>query len=142
MNWVRVGDWLVSPIYVAPVGIGEAVELAEKNGCVLPSPELVDAIWQLADLKVEPLPRKTDGTPATMSTAAVYQDQAARIAEQYAGRDFRLIAGTHKDVVMKGGRVGLYGWHRLDGTVIQPFFGGHSASWKDYSQGLRLVKRA
>lgn len=134
--------WLVAPIYIAPVGIGEALRVASANGCELPSPELVDAIWEAADLKVPPLPRKHNGTPAQMSSDAVYADQAARIHAQYEGLDFKLIAGTHKDVCIRGGKVGLYGWHQLSGKVLQPFFAGHALAWKDYSQGLRLVKRA
>lgn len=151
-EWILVPcagvNWLVAPVYIAPVGIGEALELAHANGCELPSPELVDAIWQAADLKVEPLPRDAesnppnDYTPRGMSSFEVYADQAARIHEQYAGKDFKLIAGTHKDVCIRNGKVGLYGWHHLNGKVIQPFFGGHALAWKDYSQGLRLVRRS
>jgi hypothetical protein len=145
-TWVRVEldgvTWLVAPVYIAPVGIGEAESIAKANGCELPSPRLVDAIWHAADLRVEPLPRKHDGTTRTMASAEVYADQATRIWRQIEGREFRLLAGTHKDVVAEGGKLGLYGWHRLDGRVIQSFFGGHARAWKDYSQGLRLVKRA
>ena len=145
-RWVEVTCagvvWLVAPVYVAPVGIGEAGTIAARNGCVLPSCELVDAIWEAADLKLSPLPRKTDGTSRTMASAETFADQAARIYGQIAGREFRLLAGTHKDVAVNDGKIGLYGWHRPDGAVIQPFFAGHAPGWKDYSQGLRLVRKA
>lgn len=134
--------WLVSPIYYAPMGIGQAAKLASDLGFELPSPELVDAIWEAADLKLDPLPRKHNGTIAEMATEAVYLDQGKRIEAQIAGRRFQLLAGAFKDVVMHNGKVGLYGWHRSNGVPIQPFYGGHSPSWIDYSQGLRLVKRA
>lgn len=139
--------WLVCPIYIAPVGIGEAVELAAQAGCELPSPGLVDAIWRAADLKVDAnaMVRQHDGTPATMDSPETHADQAARLAriigDRSLGRDFKLLAGAFKDVVLKDGKVGLYGWHRADGTTIQPFFGGHALAWCDYSQGLRLVRR-
>ena len=69
-------------------------------------------------------------------------DHQSKVDAQIAGRTFRLLAGTNKDVAHgPDGRIGLYGWHRLDGTPIQPFFAGHALSWKDYSQGLRLVRR-
>jgi hypothetical protein len=45
--------------------------------------------------------------------------------------------------VRPDGKVGIYGWHRLNGEPIQgttPYF-GHAMSWRDYSQGLRLCKR-
>lgn len=147
VGWVRVvynsQQWDVSPEYIAPVGIGEAVQLAAQNGCVLPTPGLVDAIWKAADLKLQPLPRAHDGTPATMANQATFDDQYAKIQAQIAGRPYKLLAGTHKDVVVdpSTGKVGLYGWHRLDGTVWQPLFTGHSLSWIDYSQGARMCRR-
>lgn len=140
-KWVRVGDWLVAPHYAYPVSIGHAEDLAKENGCELPTPELVDAIWRAADLKVEPLPRKHNGKIEQMASREVFEDQRKRIEEQLSGKTGTLIAGTHKDVVRVNGKLGLYGWHRLDGTVIQPFYSKHALSWVDYSQGLRLVKR-
>lgn len=139
--------WEVCPIYIAPVGIGQARELAEAAGCELPSPALVDAIWKAADLKIDAtlMTRTHDGTPKTMDSAETHIDQARRLAtivgERSLGKDFRLLAGAYKDVVVHGGRLGLYGWHRLNGTVIQTFFAGHAPAWRDYSQGLRLVRR-
>ena len=150
-SWVEVElngiRWLVAPVYVAPVGIGEALRIAQANSCELPSEARVDTIWSAADLKLPPLIRDkyssppNDYTPKGMASPEVYADQAARIYQQYAGQDFHLMAGTHKDVVSRGGKVGLYGWHRLDGTKIQPFYAGHSMLHKDYSQGLRLCRR-
>ena len=140
--------WLVAPIYVAPVAIGQAQDLARALGCELPSPGLVDAIWRAADLKIDgtKMIRKHDGTPKTMDAPEVHADQAARLARLVGSRslgvDFRLLAGAFKDVVVRDGRVGLYGWQRPDGSVIQSFFGGHARAWRDYSQGLRLVRKA
>lgn len=140
--------WCVAPYYVAPVGIGEAEDLAAKMGCELPSPGLVDAIWRAADLRIdaaEMIRADHDGTPATMNSATMHASQAARLAELVGERslavDFRLLAGAFKDVVRHDGKVGLYGWHRADGSVVQTFYGGHARAWKDYSQGLRLCVR-
>lgn len=133
--------WLVAPIYFAPVSIGQASQIVADLGFELPSPALVDAIWEAADLKLDPLPRKHNGTIAEMACEAVYLDQGRRIEEQIGNKGFRLLAGAFKDVVVHEGKVGLYGWHRKTGAVIQPFFAGHSPSWIDYSQGIRLVKR-
>lgn len=146
MKWALVTcdgvTWEVAPDYIYPVGIGEAEKLAAAAGCELPTPALVDAIWKAADLRVEPLPRHHNGTAAEMATQPVYDDQARRIVAQLAGREYTLLAGTHKDVVRtRRGQLGLYGWHRPTGTVIQPLFTGHSKDWKDYSQGLRLCRR-
>jgi hypothetical protein len=140
--------WLVCPIYVSPLSIGQARDLAAQLGCELPTPALVDAIWRAADLKLDAnkLVRSHDGTPKTMDSEATHADQGKRIAkligDKSLGTDFRLLAGAFKDVVQKDGKVGLYGWHRANGTPIQPFYAGHAPTWRDYSQGLRLVRRA
>lgn len=147
LAWVRVTDskgvaWEVAPLYIGGVGIGEAVKLAADHGCVLPSPDLVDCIWKAADLKVAPLPRTfRQWTAAEMAGPETLKDQARRIMKQLEGHTFQLVAGTHKDVVAVDGRIGLYGWHRLNGTPMQPAFFGHAMAWKDYSQGLRLVRK-
>jgi hypothetical protein len=142
----QAATWLVAPRYIEAVGIGEAAELARNQGCVLPTPDLVDAIWRKADLKLEAskFVRSDFATwsMAEMSAANVLAEQARRIDREIAGRPFRLLAGTHKDVVRHAdGRLGLYGWHRADGHPIQGFYPKHAPTWRDYSQGLRLVKR-
>lgn len=143
-TWVQVDynghSYKVAPVYLAPAGIGEAQDLAKLHGWVLPSPGLVDAIWNAADLKVEPHPEQHDGTEKTMNSVALNTAHLAYIANQIAGQDFKLLAGTHKDVVLsKDGTLGIYGWHHLNGKPIQGFFSKHSHTWKDYSQGLRPI---
>lgn len=144
-DWVEIAHegatWQVARSYLGPVGIGEAVSIAQQRGCVLPSPALVDAIWRAADLRLDATTLiRTDHT--TMTAPDVLADQAKRIAEMTAGKTYRLLAGAFKDVVRHpDGRVGLYGWQRANGSVIQPFFAGHASAWRDYSQGLRLVRR-
>lgn len=138
-------EWLVAPNYVGPISIGAAEALAHDVGCELPTPELVDAIWRQADLRIESekmVRTDHDFTLATMSSSAIISKQLARMREHIAGRSYSLIAGTFKDVVQKEGVVGIYGWHHLDGEVIQPFYSKHAKGWIDYSQGLRLVRRA
>lgn len=140
--------WAVAPRYIGGVGIGEALALAQSQGCTLPNRELVDKIWALADCKLDALKfvRKHDGTARTMASAEVMQSQDAKVLdaieawEQATGMHATLVAGTHKDVILEGKRLGLYGWQKKTGAVIQPPFYGHSAAWKDYSQGARLVR--
>ncbi len=147
-TWVRVGAWLVAPIYVAPVGIGEAEEIAKACDCELPSIDLVDEIWKAADLKVEPITM----SPNKGLDAEQIEAHHRAYVSQLEGKTWRLLAGTHKDVVVHHGKVGLYGWHRTNGMPIQgkwwsnatkriEIFTGHAKSWKDYSQGLRLCRR-
>ncbi len=153
-------EWLVSRDYLGPIGINEAKILAASLGMQLPSPQLVDAIWRQADLKLVPLPRNN------VISQVVFDDQKNKIAAQIGGRAFQLLGGTFKDVVEVNGKPSIYGWH-VDvehgasvpgipllnpitpgpGKIIQPFAGGaHDQpgpiGFKDYSQGLRLVRRA
>lgn len=146
--------WLVCPVYVGPIGIGQARDVAAQLGCELPTPSLVDAIWRAADLKIDAskmVVSNHDGTPRTMNSPEVHAKQAEKIArevgERSLGKDYFLLAGAFKDVVQRknpsNGKVeiGLYGWHCANGTPIQGFYGGHAMAWADYSQGLRLVRR-
>jgi hypothetical protein len=77
-----------------------------------------------------------------MNDPNMISDQLNHIEGQISGADFVLLVGEFKDVVRgSDGKIGLYGWHRLNGKPIQPYFTGHGLDWRDYSQGLRLVKK-
>lgn len=167
-SWVQVplnGEiWLVAPHYIAPIGIGEAGALAQSLGYQLPTVALVNAIYQAADLKLDPHPRgvndkpPSDFTAKTMNSNETNIAQLAYIQKQIAAAgnpEYRLLGGTHKDVVYDkipfgehAGQMhlGIYGWHLRSGKPIQDFMWGHASAypgndWKDYSQGLRLVKK-
>ena len=142
-------SYRVCPTYVGPVGIGDAETMAKHYDCELPSPALVDAIWKAADCKLDAskFVRSHDGTTKTMASAAVLRDQREK-CEKALGLwvldhgPYTLTAGYFKDVVQtSSGKLALYGWQRMDGKNIQPLFAGHLASWIDYSQGCRLVKK-
>lgn len=153
------GDWIpvdyedktlcVTPDYYAvdgvrtPVGMREALAIAAQEGASLPTPGMVDAIWEQADIKLSPIPM----TPGPeMTSVAYYQRHHAMIEEQLEGLDVEgmLIAGHKKDIVQQQveGKVTIYGWHKSDGKPIQPVYSGHHAEYRDYSHGLRLVRWA
>lgn len=147
-TWVPItaadGTWLVAPVPTYPVAIGEAAFLAQKNGWDMPTKALVDAVWREADLRIEPIAM----TPNKGANDAQLAEHRQRVADAIAprlalmpNRTCKLLAGTHKDVVIEGGRVGLYGWHRSNGRVIQEFFAGHALAYKDYSHSYRPAKR-
>ena len=142
-------SYYVCPTYVGPISIGDAEKAAKFHDCELPTPALVDAIWAAADCKLDA--RKFviqhDGTARTMASPLVLEAQRKK-AELQLGAwvldhgQFQLSAGYFKDVVVTtSGKIGLYGWQLPTGRNIQPLFTGHSKSWIDYSQGLRLVQR-
>jgi hypothetical protein len=60
-----------------------------------------------------------------------------------------LIAGIKKDIVISSkvsqdkrpDREAIYGWHKSDGTPIQPLYTGHINWYVDYSHGIRFIYR-
>lgn len=159
---VRLGEAVlaVSPDYVcigheedywlAPLTPGTAQAIADELGCVLPTRKMVEAIWRAAPVKLAPapiVPGKAMTTVPVFSqhNATVRAQRQEALAEHPAGA---LVAGHKKDVVItprletSADRVAIYGWHRPEGTAIQPLYLGHAATWADYSHGVRLVRSA
>lgn len=142
-------SWYVAPTYVAPVSRSELDGLCAEWGCEIPSCALVDAIWQAADLKLNPHALMRDWRfPKDMASENAYVSQARAIQREIervlglAGREsFTLLAGSHKDFArMPGDRVDLYGWTTLSGVPIEKGRSSHDGAYVDYSQGLRLVR--
>jgi hypothetical protein len=108
---------------------------------------MVDAVWEAADVRLEPQP--IPPSPA-MTTVPVFEDHNRLVRAQRARHTERagaIVAGHKKDVVLTAalasspGKVAIYGWHHLDGRAIQPVYLGHTDRWVDYSHGIRLVLR-
>jgi hypothetical protein len=153
-----VATFLVTPDYLA-IGSDEdyflcpmtpltAQRIADSIDCVLPTPRMVDAIYAAAELKLTPLP--ISPSPA-MTSVSIFAQHNAMVRTQRVGRLMThplgtLVAGHKKDVVISKrltnapGKVAIYGWHKLDGKPIQPLYTGHTNSWVDYSQCVRLVR--
>lgn len=138
-------DYLLMPLTPAT-----AQRIADLLDCVLPTKKMVDAIYQTASLKLEPLPippskEMTTAPVFAQHNATVRTQRAAAVAAHPLGA---LVAGHKKDIVLTPrlatapGKVAIYGWHRADGRPIQPLYLGHTSAWVDYSHGVRLVRRA
>lgn len=160
--------WLVSPRYYPGVSLQEALDVATAHGCTLPSKALVDALYAAADCKLDAskLTMRHDGTPRTMAAPALviaHLEAVERAIDVWsAARGDRapaLVAGSNKDVILNdatytsrygkivpAGALGIYGWQIANGTPIQGanFVGAgprsHVPTWRDYSQGARLVR--
>jgi hypothetical protein len=146
-DYLAVGsddDYLLMPLTPATAQL-----VADDVGCVLPTRKMVDAIYRTAPLKLEPSPIPPSAAMTTMPVfarhnATVREQRVAALAVHPPGT---LVAGHKKDVVItprlatSPGKVAIYGWHRPDGTAIQPLYLGHTADWVDYSHGVRLVRR-
>lgn len=150
------GTIYVAPDYVKdsngmylPMDAFEAEKYAKTNNAMLPNVPMVTAIWKAADIKLHPLPLNPGNTGddnfynGGITNPKWYARHDQLIKDQLAGKDLqnKLIAGHKKDLVQgrRAGRVAIYGWHRTNGTPIQPHSNVHSASYKDYSHGVRLV---
>jgi hypothetical protein len=140
-DYLSVGtdkDW--ARINITPYA---AQRIADTFNCFLPTRKMVDDIYKAAKVKLEPVPMYAfrDSTPTMYHHHLIVEGQRK-------GRK-GLVAGIQKDVVISGkitrdgktDRVAIYGWHKLDGTPIQPLYTGHVYWWVDYSQGIRLVYR-
>jgi hypothetical protein len=131
-------DW--ARVNITPMA---AQQIADSLHCFLPTKKMVDDIYRAARIKLEPVPMYAlrDSTPTMWQHHLIIEGLRK-------GRK-GLIAGIKKDVVLsakiyndkRGGRVAIYGWHKLDGKPIQPLYTGHINWWVDYSQGIRLVYR-
>lgn len=134
--------WEVSRRQIGPIGIGEALQRCQELGFALPSPAEVDVIWQCADVKIPPMTRTFKRwTAEEMGSEEVMADQIQKIQDYIGCTQYELIAGEYKDVVSQDGKVGLYGWHTLRGKPVQTFYSKHALAWKDYSQGLRYLRK-
>jgi len=129
-------------LYV-PLTRPSANRVAERFGCVLPTPRIVDAIYEQARVQMTPQP-----LPAgpRMASNAYYARHQQLIAAQRAGTEPGvLVSGHKKDLVVtnrlltRPDRVAIYGWHRGIGKPIQPLSTVHGAKYADYSHGVRLV---
>lgn len=138
-DYVSIGskkDWARIPL--TPMA---AQKIADSFHCFLPTPKMVDDIYNAAKVKLEPVPMYAFRD----STVTMYQHHLM-IEGQRKGRK-GLIAGIKKDVVISGkitrdgkpNRVAIYGWHKPDGKPIQPLYTGHVAWYVDYSHGIHLV---
>ena len=135
-----------------PLDFLTAAEIARNTGFALPTPRVVDAIYEEATLRLEPI--SLPPTSQMRSMAYVLEHKALVAAELDEQLDTgsagswlpgELVAGTNKDLVLTKelrvhpGQEAIYGWHTLDGKPIQSLSLWHGSTYADYSHGIRLV---
>lgn len=131
-----------------PLGLPTAARIADLLGVLLPTPRMVDAIYQQAGLRFSPSPMQP--TNQMSSTGYFWQHDQTIDGQRTSqgGRSEDLMAGHKKDLVLSTrlrsarGRVAIYGWHRANGRPIQPLSTVHGAEYADYSHGIRLISTA
>jgi hypothetical protein len=146
-DYLAVGtdvDYFLTPL--TPV---TAQRIADRLGCTLPTRKMVNDIYASAQVRLAPTPLPPG--PAMISVPVFAQHntivRTQRLAQLPSHSLGALVAGNKKDVVITAklasvtNRVAIYGWHQTNGTPIQPLYAGHTASWVDYSHGIRLVQQ-
>jgi hypothetical protein len=148
--YVASDVYAVGPTNLAirmPLSFPTAQAILDRNNALLPTRKMADHIWRAADVKLTPTPRQNRG-----ANLADYLNHNAQIQVSLKAIGVppgALTAGHKKDLVISNaapGKLVIYGWHKPDGTPIQPLSAAHadpSARYVDYSHGLRPVyKRA
>ena len=151
-DYLAVGsnkDFVRTPLTpMTAQAIADAFECPDGSGCSLwrhslPTRKMVNDIYEQAEVKLEP-------KPLTEKREAVetFIQHNEIIEGQRSGKPLgALVAGIKKDVVItnmlleRPDHVAIYGWHKLDGSPIQPLTTVHINWYVDYSHGIRLVKR-
>lgn len=135
--------------FLAPLSPISAQLIADSLGAMLPTRMMVDQIWAAADLKLEPQPIAPSDSMTSLSVMRIHDQMVQKQRSGFLA-DFpygTLVAGHKKDVILsnkifdhpKAPQVVIYGWHRTDGSPIQPVYNGHAEWYADYSHGIRMV---
>jgi hypothetical protein len=142
-DYLAVGsDW---NYFLTPMRLQTALAVAMRFHFMLPTPKIVDAIYAQAGTHLEPRPLPASDT---MRTTTYYwqHNQLVYLQRADVGSGLgELIAGDKKDLVLTNrlwnypDRVAIYGWHRPDGSPIQPLSTVHGWRYADYSHGVRLI---
>jgi hypothetical protein len=120
-----------------------AQRIADAFGCSLPTRKIVDEVHRNAAIKLDPIPL----TEARETVETFARHNALIVKQRDDWKPGELASGIKKDVVItnrlgeKPTRVAIYGWHKADGTPIQPLTIVHRETYVDYSHGVRLITR-
>lgn len=131
---------------LTPLG---AQKIADVWGCILPTAKMVTIIWGAASYKLPPQPWGPPYDATMMSTERIVaHDHRVDATAKSANVDpSKLVAGHKKDVVItnklaaKPNQVAIFGWHKPDGSNIQPLYLGHENVYADYSHSIRLISK-
>ena len=149
------GTVFVMPDYLAigsdedflriPMNLHTAAAVASQFGFILPTPKIVDAIYDQSAYHFKPQPMLAG---PQMRSTSYYSAHDQKIKEQRRLHGIPLgvlVSGHKKDVVItnrlgqKQDRIAIYGWHLCAGDPIQPLSTVHGSCYADYSHGIRLV---
>ncbi len=145
-DYLAIGNNL--DYFTIPMGPISAQKIADYMGASLPTPKVVDIIYEKSKLKLEPfnyIPRgNRNETPDILNDHSRVIQAQIKASGELTGI---FVAGTKKDIVISSKlsdpkrthHVIIYGWHRLNGVAIQPMTNVHIDIYVDYSHGVRLI---
>jgi hypothetical protein len=128
-----------------PLGLEAALDIAERFGFDLPTPKLVDVIYEESAVKLAPQPLPASDRMRSTDYVVHHTQLITQQRSELGASLGALTAGDKKDLVLTSrlwqipGRVAIYGWHRAVNEPIQPLSTVHGARYADYSHGIRLV---
>lgn len=128
-----------------PLGLRAALAIADRLGFELPTPRIVDAIYDAAAVHLRPQPLPAGDAMRSTPYFVRHNEMISEQREAASDPLGVLTSGHKKDLVLTSrlwqipGRVAIYGWHRASGDPIQPLSTVHGARYADYSHGIRLV---
>lgn len=145
-DYLSIGNSL--DYFIIPLSPMASTVVAKAFNASLPTPKVVDLIYENSELKLEPfnyIPRGDRN-----ETPDILYDHSKVIQAQIKAAGYSpgvFVAGTKKDLVISSKlsdptrqhHVTIYGWHRLNGKPIQPLYNGHINTYVDYSHGTRLI---
>jgi hypothetical protein len=122
-----------------------ARKVADAFDCMLPTKRMSDQIWQNANLRMMPTGM---GASFQMTSVKTLMNHNAVIEKQRAGRNFNIIAGHKKDIIIHSklltytNNICIYGWHYPDGKPLQGTqYMAHDVFYQDYSHSIRLIAK-
>jgi hypothetical protein len=119
-----------------------AQRVADSLGTILPTPRILQLIWEQADVRIEPCTSTADAHMAT--TARMIQH--SECVDQRVGGRKGMVANEGKHWVLSNRTAGKenlaanYGWFLKGRRPIQTVGTRHDTAHTDYSQIVRLVK--
>lgn len=134
-----------SDFLLIPMRVGTALSMAAHYGLTLPTPRMVDAIYDQATVHFAPQPLPAGDEMRSTDYIRHHNDMIGLQRAALGATAGALSAGHKKDLVItnrlwdRQDRVAIYGWHQMKGAPIQPLSTVHGWRYADYSHGVRLI---
>lgn len=119
-----------------------AQRIADALGTILPTPRILQLIWEQADVRIEPC---TSAADAKMASTARMLEHSECVDQRIGGRK-GVVANEGKHWVLSNRTAGKenlaanYGWFIKGRRPVQTVGTRHDTAHTDYSQIVRLVK--